>query len=90
MTGSGKSSVCYILFLKLSQLTRFPQLINRICGREVAKVGLGQESMTKDVIHYNAVVEGESVTLIDTPGFDDTYLTDRQVLERISSYLFEQ
>ena len=41
-------------------------------------------------MHYTTIINREVVTLIDTPGFDDTYLTDRQVLERISTYLFEQ
>jgi GTPase Era involved in 16S rRNA processing len=55
------------------------ELINRICGREVAAVGQGQESTTKEVTQYITVVNGETITLIDTPGFDDTYLSDRQV-----------
>lgn len=66
------------------------QLINKVCGREVADVSQSQESTTKEVRHYITIVNGETTTLIDTPGFDDTYLTDRQVLERISTYLFEQ
>lgn len=66
------------------------QLINRICGKAVADVGGGQESMTKEVMDYVTVVNGETLTLIDTPGFDDTYLSDRQVLERISTYFFKQ
>lgn len=66
------------------------QLINRICGKEVAKVSQSQESTTKEVTHYITVVNGEATTLIDTPGFDDTNLTDRIVLERISTDLFKQ
>ena len=71
-------------------LTISIQLINRVCGKQVAEVGKGQESKTKEVMHYTTIINREVVTLIDTPGFDDTYLTDRQVLERISTYLFEQ
>ena len=46
--------------------------------------------MTKEVRHFTTVVDGQTVTLIDTPGFDDAYLSDRTVLERISSYLLAQ
>ena len=46
--------------------------------------------MTSNVQHYVTIVNGETITLIDTPGFDDTYLSDRVVLERISAYLFKQ
>ena len=46
--------------------------------------------MTKEVTHYITVVNGETITLIDTPGFDDTHLKDREVLERIATYLFQQ
>jgi predicted GTPase len=46
--------------------------------------------VTKDVRNYATVVENQSVTLVDTPGFNDTELTDRQVLERISTYLYER
>ncbi len=65
------------------------QLINRICNEEVAEVGEGQESVTQEVTHYIKVVNGQTITLIDTPGFDDTYLSDREVLEKISTYLFQ-
>lgn len=37
-----------------------------------------------------AIVNGETVTSIDTPGFDDTYLSDGEVLERIAMSLFTQ
>ena len=65
-----------------------PQLINYICDQEVAEVEENQESKTSEVQHYIRVHNGRTVTLIDTPGFDDTYLSDRQVLEKISIYLF--
>ncbi|MDI1487468.1 MAG: hypothetical protein OHK93_006738 [Ramalina farinacea] len=63
-------------------------LINRICGKDDALVSDGQASVTKEVTHYTTVVNGETVTLIDTPGFDDTHLSGREVLERISTYLY--
>ena len=65
------------------------QLINRICNEEVAKVGDGQESVTQEVTEYIKVVNGQTITLVDTPGFDDTYLSDSEVLERISFYLLQ-
>lgn len=54
-------------------------LVNKICGREIADVGEGQ---------YVIIVNGETITSIDTPGFDDTYLSDGEVLERIAMSLF--
>ena len=65
------------------------QLINRICNEEVAEVGEGQESVTQEVTPHIKVVNGQTITLIDTPGFDDTYLSDREVLERVSTHLFQ-
>jgi hypothetical protein len=34
-----------------------------------------------------ATIEGRKITLVDTPGFDDTHLTDREVLKLIADWL---
>lgn len=73
MTGTGKSS-----------------LIRLITGDESIKVGVGLESVTTKVglAHYFEE-DGSCITLVDTPGFDDSRgeMTDRAVLEMIAAYL---
>jgi predicted GTPase len=84
-TGSGKSSVRQ---LKIGLITAdITQLVNRICKRDVAEVGHDMESTTQEVESYTTVVDRQSVTLIDSPGFHDTHLSDSEILKRISSYL---
>ncbi|KUJ09074.1 P-loop containing nucleoside triphosphate hydrolase protein [Mollisia scopiformis] len=63
--------------------------INTITGRPVRETGGDLESTTEDAECEHMVLNGVPVTLIDTPGFDDTYLTEAQVLRKISSYLIE-
>lgn len=81
-TGSGKGLVRKPSILCSRTLTdQHSPLVNKICGREIADVGEGQ---------YVIIVNGETITSIDTPGFDDTYLSDGEVLERIAMSLFTQ
>lgn len=46
------------------------------------------ESCTQDVT-YSPVfqVDGQEVVLFDTPGFDDTELSDTVILQRITAFL---
>lgn len=44
---------------------------------------------TQDISAATVSVSGKEVTLIDTPGFDDTDRTDADILELISEYLLE-
>jgi hypothetical protein len=44
-------------------------------------------SDTADVISYRFLHNGFNFMLVDTPGFDDTYLSDRDVLTKISEWL---
>ena len=44
---------------------------------------------TQDISASTVQVSGEVVTLIDTPGFDDTERSDADILESISVYLLE-
>ncbi|KAF2833840.1 hypothetical protein CC86DRAFT_277603, partial [Ophiobolus disseminans] len=70
-TGAGKSS-----------------FIEMLGGRDASgnKPGVGHnlESCTRNVTWYHASVDAQSVQLLDTPGFDDTTLSDSEVLEAIS------
>lgn len=44
-------------------------------------------SGTKDVESYDMELDGETVRLIDTPGFDDTYRSDTDILELLANWL---
>lgn len=49
---------------------------------------MGLESCTNEVQTSMAIdISGKSVVLVDTPGFDDTTLTDTDVLKIIAAYL---
>ncbi|QRV78130.1 50S ribosome-binding GTPase [Ceratobasidium sp. AG-Ba] len=54
------------------------------------EVGHDLDSCTRDVsFSQGFYVDGRLVYLIDTPGFDDTELSDTEVLKRISGFLTE-
>ncbi|KAH8903541.1 hypothetical protein BR93DRAFT_884954 [Coniochaeta sp. PMI_546] len=71
-TGSGKSS-----------------FINLLLEPETKKVEVGHDldSCTANVEAIPFNVDGFHGSIIDTPGFDDTYLTDTAVLRRISDWM---
>ena len=49
---------------------------------------MGLESCTAEVKLANKfTLDGRSITLIDTPGFDDTVLNDSDILEMIAAFL---
>ncbi|TDL17317.1 hypothetical protein BD410DRAFT_843755 [Rickenella mellea] len=55
------------------------------------KVGHGLRSCTSDIAVAGPFeLDGSSVTLIDTPGFDDTTQTDTDILNLIATFLAEQ
>ena len=44
-------------------------------------------SCTSEVAYSNCTIDGRRVILIDTPGFDDTNVSDADILEGIAAYL---
>ncbi|KAF8212916.1 P-loop containing nucleoside triphosphate hydrolase protein, partial [Mycena galopus ATCC 62051] len=75
-TGTGKSS-----------------FILRLTGDESVVIGHGVESATSEVGQHKYLDEvGRSVTLVDSPGFDDSRdgVTDTDILKRIVEFLHEQ
>ena len=97
-TGTGKSTVCTFL-LDCALCTNrahpittpgppwFEQFINLASGSEFV-VSDSQQSCTAKVEATEAFDVGQHrVILIDTPGFNDTNLTDKQVLQLIVTYL---
>ncbi|KAG8847624.1 hypothetical protein FRB91_011585 [Serendipita sp. 411] len=63
--------------------------INRISNRGDRGVGHSIESCTSEVslINVEHTVHASKVVLVDTPGFDDTYTSDIEILTKIASFL---
>ena len=63
------------------------QFINLASGSSL-RIGTGLESCTYEVNTADTFrLDGIPVTLIDTPGFDDTSKTDTDILKLIAAYL---
>ncbi|KAG9606371.1 hypothetical protein KCU97_g30, partial [Aureobasidium melanogenum] len=72
-TGAGKSSV-------RSAIMRFKDA-------EPAEVGHKSKSCTSEVNSLPFSINGFDGSIIDTPGFDDTHLSDALVLEKIANWM---
>ena len=76
-----------------------PQFLNQLLGWPAFKVGRGLASCTAAVtarvvvqapLEYaqlNQMLGGRRIVLVDTPGFDDTYMEDEEILILISEWL---
>jgi predicted GTPase len=63
------------------------QFINTASGSNFA-IGKGLDSCTSELqVSEQFELDGRSVKLIDTPGFDDSALSDVDVLEMIATFL---
>ena len=63
------------------------QFINLASGSKL-RIGTDLESCTSEVQVANEfTLGGRTVTLIDTPGFDDTARSDTDILKMIAGYL---
>ena len=63
------------------------QFINLASGSNL-RVGMGLESCTAEVkIADEFTLDGRTVALIDTPGFDDTSMSDGEILKIIAAFL---
>jgi hypothetical protein len=65
------------------------QFINHVLkqGAQMAEVGEEQESCTSEVTPMQFELDGCKGSIIDTPGFDDTRLTETQILEKIANWM---
>ncbi|KAL2201746.1 hypothetical protein CC79DRAFT_1247066, partial [Sarocladium strictum] len=61
--------------------------INQCVGSNVADAGSRLSSITQKPRAYKATVNGINVCLVDTPGFDDTHVSDVDRLQEVSLYL---
>ena len=87
-TGSGKTTVNEMIILHICLKSQsILQFINVASGSDL-RVGRGLVSCTVEVAHAQPFwLDGLSVTLIDTPGFDDTTTSDTDILTRIAAFL---
>ncbi|KAL8870259.1 MAG: hypothetical protein Q9174_003654 [Haloplaca sp. 1 TL-2023] len=63
-------------------------LISKLAGRPV-QVGHGLKSCTQHVDEFPCIIAGRQVILVDTPGFNDTFLSDTDVLTILVDWLKE-
>ncbi|KAG8756679.1 hypothetical protein FRC14_002835 [Serendipita sp. 396] len=63
--------------------------INCLAGRDGPGVGHGIESCTAKVelIRVEQAIHGRNITFVDTPGLDDTYKADIEILADIAAFL---
>ena len=90
-TGAGKSTVSFSRFD--SSLISFtdpaPQFINKAAGLEGTEVGHGLESCTHQiqVVRCLDTQQDRQIVFVDTPGFDDTNISDFDVLQVVADWL---
>jgi len=63
--------------------------VSRATGRSDLVIGHGIDSCTQDVIPISYMLDGKEVTLIDTPGFDDSERSDADILALVAAYMAE-
>ena len=65
------------------------QLINLLTKDDNIRIGHDLESQTIDITTSRYTQDGISVTLVDTPGFDDSRegITDTDILGKIADFL---
>ena len=63
------------------------QFINRASGSELT-IGKGLESCTSEVqVSSVFALDGQAVTLVDSPGFDDTNKSEAEILREVTGFL---
>ena len=65
-------------------------MINQIVGKQALMVSHGRESCTSSIQHVitrHPSVPDRRIILVETPGFDDTYVDDAEILNRIALWL---
>ena len=59
-------------------------LINGIVGRQECEIGHKTESCTKKLKIVNYLKDGINYYLVDTPGFDDSKLTEEEIISKLN------
>jgi predicted GTPase len=87
-TGAGKSTVRVFSSFNICDFDR-PQFIETATRQDGQTVGHGLQSRTA-VIRTVRVMHpktGRPIVFVDTPGFDDTYKSDTEILSIIADWL---
>ncbi|KAI9675987.1 MAG: hypothetical protein M1822_008373 [Bathelium mastoideum] len=61
--------------------------IKTVSGNEDIEIGHALESCTADLVGYSFHFRGYNVNLVDTPGFNDTFKSETEVLQLIADWL---
>ncbi|KAK4208099.1 P-loop containing nucleoside triphosphate hydrolase protein [Rhypophila decipiens] len=61
--------------------------ISRATGRQDLLIGYDIDSCTQQVIPVTYSINGRTVTLIDTPGFDDSQRSELSILQLVADYM---
>ena len=91
LTGAGKSSVSYRRKTLRPIRLRYSQFINTAAGRTEVVVCNDLKSQTRAVQPIRCLhPDGRrNIVLVDTPGFDDTDISDTQILRIVAQWLKE-
>ncbi|KAK4163297.1 P-loop containing nucleoside triphosphate hydrolase protein [Cladorrhinum sp. PSN259] len=61
--------------------------VSKATGRSDLVIGHGIDSCTQDVNPITFSIGKEQITIIDTPGFDDSERTDSEILEQVAQFM---
>ncbi|KIJ63778.1 hypothetical protein HYDPIDRAFT_112732 [Hydnomerulius pinastri MD-312] len=61
--------------------------INQLTGLQEERGAGGLQSCTQDVMPFKTQYKGRQLVFVDTPGFDDTYKSDSEILRLIANWL---
>ena len=90
-TGAGKSTVSFLGFnsSQCRSLIPPPQFINKAAGLETAEVGHCLESCTHQIQVVRCFDKNQNrrIVFVDTPGFDDTNISDFDIIQLVADWL---
>ena len=85
-TGSGKTNVSESV-IALNARIKNAQFINTLTGSTGRRKAADLMSSTQTVTAYTIPYRGLRLVLVDTPGFDDTYRPDTEILRILADWL---
>lgn len=88
--GVGKSTVSLSCDDQVLYFNWGHQMINQIAGEPVVTVGHDLQPGSSSIQHViipHPTDSSRRIILVDTPGFDDTYIDDSDILRRIALWL---
>ena len=90
-TGSGKTNVSVFVVSSTSDSqVKNDQFINKLTGNAEKQKASNLRSSTQNVTPYHMSYQDVRLVLVDTPGFDDTYRQDTEILRVIADWLTQK